>query len=234
MISICSQQCNYSMKRQRFCCFISFAQNADIHMSGKRRNSTIDQKMGRQLLVPRTTQYFMLYQDLSSSSRLSSTTRSTDQSNYSKKLGTLSDPVTTWSDKHACGKPMLTDHDKQATGNREPANEMNKEDPTQGIPVWWQPFTFYLEDLEAHVLAHSSEREISDSEGEASKVETQKTEAQCSCLLPQKSKEIYSAIRKVWWLDNSRAQNPQRRICISERSPIRCRGTSSRQSVESV
>ena len=43
---------------------------------------------------------------------------------------------------------MLTDHDKQATGNREPANEMNKEDLTQGIPVWLQPFTVNLEDLE--------------------------------------------------------------------------------------
>ena len=34
---------------------------------------------------------------------------------------------------------MLTDHDKQATGNRGPAHkedEMNKEDQTQGIPVW--------------------------------------------------------------------------------------------------
>ena len=89
-------------------------------------------------------------------------------------MGTLSDPVQTRSDKHACGKPMLTDHDKQATGNCEPANEMNKEDPTQGILVWLQPFTVNLEDLEAHVLAHSSERAISDSEGEASKVETQK------------------------------------------------------------
>ena len=69
---------------------------------------------------------------------------------------------------------MLTDHDKQDTGNREPANEMNKEDPTQGIPVWLQPFTVNLEDLEAHVLAHSSERANSDSEGGASKVETQK------------------------------------------------------------
>ena len=39
-----SQQCNYSMKRQRIYCFISFAQNADIHVSGKRRNSTMDQK----------------------------------------------------------------------------------------------------------------------------------------------------------------------------------------------
>ena len=28
------------------------------------------------------------------------------------------------SDKHACGKPMLTDLDKQATGNREPAYKM--------------------------------------------------------------------------------------------------------------
>ena len=57
---------------------------------------------------------------------------------------------------------MLTDHDTQATENREPANEMNKEDPTQGIPVWLQPFTVNLEDLEALVLAHSSERENSD------------------------------------------------------------------------
>ena len=69
---------------------------------------------------------------------------------------------------------MLTDHDKQATGNRGPANEMNKEDPKQGIPVWLQPFTVNPEDLEAHVLAHSSERVISDSEGDASKVGTQK------------------------------------------------------------
>ena len=84
---------------------------------------------------------------------------------------------------------MLTDHDMQATVNREPANEMNKEDPTQGIPDWLQPFTDNLENLEAHVLAHSSARENSDSEGEASKVETQKTEAQCSDSLPQKNKK---------------------------------------------
>ena len=38
---------------------------------------------------------------------------------------------------------MLRDHDKQATGNREQVNEMNKEDPTQGIPVWLQPFTVF-------------------------------------------------------------------------------------------
>ena len=70
-----------------------------------------------------------------SSSILSSTSRIKDHSNYSGKLCLLSDPVQTRSDKHACGKPMLTDHGKQATRNREPANEMNKGDPTQGIPV---------------------------------------------------------------------------------------------------
>ena len=69
---------------------------------------------------------------------------------------------------------MLTDPDKQSTGNHEPADETNKEDPTQGIPDWLQPFTVDLEDLEAHVLAHSSARENSDSEGDASKVERQK------------------------------------------------------------
>ena len=44
-----------------------------------------------------------------------------------------------------------------------------------------------LEDLEAHVLAHSSERVNSDSQGEASKVGT-RTEEKCSCLLPPKTK----------------------------------------------
>ena len=50
------------------------------------------------------------------------------------------------------GKRMLTDHDKQATG----------------------PSQINLEDLEGHVPAHPSEREISDSEGDASNVETKK------------------------------------------------------------
>ena len=40
--------------------------------------------------------------------------------------------------------------------------QMDKEDPTQGIPGWLQPFIDNLEDLETHVPAHSSEREYSD------------------------------------------------------------------------
>ena len=120
--------------------------------------------MGRQLLVQWTTQYFSLYQDCHHipaafclqhrDQRISPT--------IPENWEHLLDPVATRSDKHACGKPILTDHHKQATENREPANEMNKEDPTQGIPVWLQPFTVNLEDLEAHELAHSSERANSD------------------------------------------------------------------------
>ena len=79
-----------------------------------------------------------------------------------------------------------------------------------------QPFTVNPEDLEAHVLAHSSERAISDSAGETWKSGETKTEAQCSCLLPQKPKEIHSASRNEWWLDNSRAQNHQRRMWITD------------------
>ena len=47
-------------------------------------------------------------------------------------------------------------------------------------------------------------------------------------------KEMNSASRKVSWLDNSRAQSPQRRTWISEQSPIRCRGTSSRHSMDTI
>ena len=145
-------------------------------MSGKRRISTSGPNWednffySRQLSTSRCIKTVIIFQQ----HFLSSTSRSTDQSNYFRKLRTLLDQVTTRSDKNACGKPMLTDHDKQATGNREPANEMNKQDPKEGIPDWWKPFTDNLENLEAHVLAHSSERANSGLEGDASKVVTQK------------------------------------------------------------
>ena len=70
----------------------------------------------------------------------SSTSMPTDQSNYSEGPEISPDPVTTRSDKPACGKPMQTDPDKPATGNRDSAhkkNEMDKEDPTQGTSEWF-------------------------------------------------------------------------------------------------
>ena len=52
---------------------------------------------------------------------------------------------------------MQADPGKPASGNRGSANkdETDKQDPTQGISDWLQPFTENLEDLETHVPAHS-------------------------------------------------------------------------------
>ena len=59
-------------------------------------------------------------------------------------------------------------------GSARTEDETDKEDPTQGIPNWLQSFPANPEDLETLVPAHTSEREISDSERDASKVETEK------------------------------------------------------------
>ena len=72
-------------------------------------------------------------------------------------------------------------------------DETDTEDPTQGIPDWLQSFTAYLEDLETHAPAHSSEREISDSECDASKVVTEKRKHSIQQSLPLRPK-----LRHAW------------------------------------
>ena len=110
-------------ERQHFYRLVCFAQNTDVHTSGKNGETPRLTKHGKTITCTMANFVPLVVPGLSSSSSssLSSTSRSTDQSNYSRKLGTLLDTVTTRSDKHACGNPMLTDPDKQATGNREPA-----------------------------------------------------------------------------------------------------------------
>ena len=112
----------------------------------------------------------------SSSSCSAPTSRTKGQSSSSGESEKPSDSVTTRSDKPACGRSMQTDPEKPASGNRGSANkdEMDKEDPTQGIPDWLQPFKDNLKDLEAHVPAHSSEREDSNSEAPAKMVTNRK------------------------------------------------------------
>ena len=92
----------------------------------------------------------------SASSSSASTSRPKDQSNSSCESETTSDPVTTRRPKRACGKPMQTNPDMQASGSRGLAHtedETDKEDPTSGIPDWLQPFTSNLEDLR-HMCPH--------------------------------------------------------------------------------
>ena len=199
------------MKRQRFYCFISFAQNADIHLSGKRRNSTTGQKWedkylyNGQLSTSRCIKIVIIFQqhfvfNIDRDRRISPIIpENWEHYQIQSRL-----EVTVMHAGNRCWQIMTSKPRGTA------ANEMNKEDPTQGILVWYQPFAVNQEDLEAYVLAHSPER--------ANNVHVY----------------IYSASRKVWWLDYSRAQNPQRWTWISEQSPIRCRGTSSRHSMESV
>ena len=62
-ISICSSQCNYSKKRQQFYRLVSFAQNTDVHTSGKTAKLHYWPKKGRQLLLQWITLFLSLYQD---------------------------------------------------------------------------------------------------------------------------------------------------------------------------
>ena len=211
--------------------------NTDIHLSGNRWNSTIDEKLEVNYLYNgQLRASCRAWTVIWSSSSLSSTSRSTDIF-FRKKLGTIIRPShdSKW---QACMRETDADRAWQA-GRGKPWTNMRKffqtrctrriqrkifligYSPSQLISRTWRS-----------VLADSSERVNTDSEGDASKVETQKTEAQYSCLLPQIPKEIYSTNRRDWWLDNSGAQNPQRRMWISEQSPVRCRGTRSHHSVD--
>ena len=234
MISIFSWQCDYSMKRQRFYRFVRFAQNTDIHLNGKTVKLHDWPKMGSQFLVQWTTSYFLSYQDCHHIPAAVCLQRR-DQRISPIILEKWEHHQIQWrvSDKHACGKPMLTDPDKQATGNREPANEINKEDPTQGIPTWLQPITENLEDLETHMRSHIPLKERTQIRKVMLQRWRQKRKHSVHAYF-RKTKNICSASGKVWWLDDSRAQSPQRKKWISEQSPIRCRGTSSRRSMESV
>ena len=112
---------------------------------------------------------FLVVSGLKSSSRSSSTSKSRikGQSSSSRESGKSSDPVTTRSDQSECEESIQTDPEKSVPANRDPANknEIDKKDPTQGIPEWLQSFTDNLEDLETQVSAHSSVRENSDSKG---------------------------------------------------------------------
>ena len=113
-----------------------------------------------------------------SSGTLSSTSRTKDLSSYFRKLGSLSDPVSTRSDKHACGEPMLTDHDK-ATGNREPAYKKIQTRCTRRIQ------------RKVFLTGYSPSRLISRNRCDTT------MEAQCSHSFLQIPKEIYSTNRRI-------------------------------------
>ena len=168
------------MKRQRFYCFIYFAQNTDIHSSGKTAKLHDWPIMWSQLLVQWTTSYFVSYQDCHLfQQQFVFNIEINGSLKLFQKIGTILRCIHDYK-WQACMRETDADrswqagHGKPWTSIRFFSDEMYKEDPTQGIPDWSQPFAVNLEDLEMYVLAHSSEREISDSEGDASKLVIQK------------------------------------------------------------
>ena len=195
-ISICSWQCDYSMENASgSVASIHCARNHEIGETSQLANNwksttcTIDNFA--LLLVPRMTSIpaagCLQHQD----QRISKF--------YSRKLGLLSDPDTTRSDKYACGKPMLTG--SWQAGHGKPWICIRKKfrwdctrriqrkiflfgcSPSQFISRTWRI-----------VLAHSSERANSDSEGDASKVEIHKRKHYVhACFRKNQKKSIMRA-----------------------------------------
>ena len=234
--TICSQQCNYSMKRQRFYCLISFAQKRGHSYECKTAKLHDWPKMGRQLLVQRTTQYFSLYQDCHHIPA-AFCLQHRDQRirlilpyNWEHYWIQQQLEVTSMHAGNRCWQIMTSRPRGTANQQTRRTRKIQRKaflfgcSPSQ---VFWRTWR------DACVSTFFWQRELRF-ERWCFKSGHTKTEEQCSCSLPQKPKEMYSASRKVWWLDNSRAQSPQWRKWIPEQSPIRCRGTSSRHSVESV
>ena len=161
MISICSQQ----MKRHRFHCFISFAQIADIHMSGKRRNSSIGPKWevnylyNGQLSTSRCIKTVIIFQQQDVFN-----VKTDGSVQLFQKIGTIirSSHDSKW---QACLRETDADRSWQS-GHGEPWTSRRDEDPTQGNPVWLQPFAVNLEDLR-RMCSHIPLREESASEGDA-------------------------------------------------------------------
>ena len=96
-ISICSSQCNYS-KKQQFYRLASFAQNTDVHTSGKKNGETPRlTKIGKTITCFMDNCVPLVVPGLSSSSSSSSasTSRPKDQSKSSSESEASTDPMTT-------------------------------------------------------------------------------------------------------------------------------------------
>ena len=91
--------------------------------------------------------------------------------------------MTTRSDKPACGKPMLTDLDKPATGHKK--DEMDKKNPIQRILEW----------LEIALNHRTSTPHRSETNGIAERAVRRVKEGTSAVLLQ-------SGLDEKWWSDS--------------------------------
>ena len=205
-----------ALLRTRIFIWVENGETLRLTQNGKTITCTVDHSA--LLVVSRLPLY--------SSSILSSTSRSTDQSNYFRKIGTIirSSNNSKW---QACMRETDADRSWQA-GHGEPwtskRDEQGRFNASHSCLV--TAFHSNLEDLETRVLAHSSEREKSDSEeNRKHSIHTHFSKNQKRSILRSEKYGVlttaeHKALNEGWW--------------ISEQSPIRCRGTSSRHSMASV
>ena len=234
----------------RFYRLVSFAQNTDIRMSGKNGETPRLTQNGKTITC--TMDYFVLRVvpglSPSSSSSSASTSIPKDQSNSSGESEASSDPVRTRSDKPACGKSMQTDRDKLASENRGPAHKKRDE---QGV----QRKAFSIGYSPSQMIWRTKRRmcpQITLKErSQIRKVMLQKwgdkkrkhmiythflKDRNCDICLKTKITDEGSIppAEKFGDLITAESQSPQRRKWIPEKSPIRCRGTRSRHSRDTV
>ena len=122
------------MKRQRFYCFIYFAQKHGYPLEWKIGETPRLANNVKSRTCTMNNFVLLVVPGLSSiPAAVCLQHRDPRISKLIPENRLLSDPVTARSDKLARGKPMLTDPDKQATGNREPAYEKNQTRGTRRI-----------------------------------------------------------------------------------------------------
>ena len=189
-ISICPSQCNYSKKRQQFHRLVCFAQNTHVHTSGKNVKLHDWPRMGRQLDVKWIILFFSLYQEylhLPAAARLLQRTSQNISVSPKHHQSQRRLEVPSMHAGNRCTQ-TLTSKPREALVQHTQKTRRTRKIQRKAFLFWLQLLTANLEDLETHVPAHFSEWEISDSEGEAFKVE-KKNEAQCFVLSSAKTKK---------------------------------------------
>ena len=182
------------MKRQRFYCFIYYAQIMDIHLSEKSAKLHDWPIMGSLLLVQWTTSYFLLYQDCHQFQQQFVFNIEINRSvifpeNWDYQIQSRLE-VTSMHAGNRCWQ-IVTSRPRETVSRHAKhfSDEMYMEDPTQDGPDWIQLFTVNLEDLQrcARTFLWKSELRFGKWRFKSG---DNKMEAQCSHSLLQIPKEI--------------------------------------------
>ena len=219
------------MKRQRFYCFRCFAQSTDIHLSGKTAKLSRLANNGKSTTCTMDNFVLLVVPGLSSipaAARLQHRDQRISENCFQKfETSIRSSDDSKW---QTCMPETDADQflTSRWTGRQFFQTSCTRRIQRKAFPIGYSPSHLISRTLEtcARTLLWKSELRFGKWDFKSGDT---KMEAQCSFSPPQIPKEIYSTNRRVWWLDNSRAQKR-----ISEQSPGRCLGTRSHYSVDTT